>query len=64
MVTAAPQRMPMTTPEKPRNEQVAAGRFTGESGHRGEGRAAVVKLAEGGRVLTFRNFDVDPEPAA
>lgn len=60
VVTAAPERMAMTTPEKPRNVQLAAGRFTGQSGHRGEGRATVIKLAEGGRVLTFRNFDVDP----
>ena len=37
-----------------------SGDFTGESGHRGDGDAAVVKLASGGRVLTFSNFDVDP----
>ncbi len=55
-----PERMATTTPDKPRNEQLAAGRFTGESGHSGEGRASVIRLAEGGRVLTFRNFDVDP----
>jgi len=62
VVTAAPEpeRMAMTTPEEPRDVQTLAGRFTGESGHRGEGRAAVVELAEGGRVLTFRDFDVDP----
>ena len=64
VVTAAPsapaQRTEPAKEEKPRNVQLAAGRFTGESGHRGEGRASVVKLAEGGRVLTFRNFDVDP----
>ncbi len=44
----------------PRNVQVLAGRFSGESGHRGEGKAAVVKLAKGGRVVTFSEFDVDP----
>ena len=43
-----------------RNVQVLSGRFSGESGHRGEGKAAVVELAKGGRVLTFSSFDVDP----
>jgi Electron transfer DM13 len=58
VVTAAP--MATKTPEKPRNMQLASGHFTGQSGHSGQGRAAVIKLAKGGRVLTFRNFDVDP----
>jgi hypothetical protein len=43
-----------------RNVQVLAGTFKGESGHRGEGKAAVVELAKGGRVVTFSSFDVDP----
>ena len=43
-----------------RNVQLLSGAFTGESGHRGSGDAAVVKLGSGGRVLTFSNFDVDP----
>lgn len=42
-----------------RNVQVRAGRFSGVSGHEGTGKAAVVKRAEGGRVLTFNDFDVD-----
>jgi hypothetical protein len=40
--------------------QVLSGRFGGESGHSGEGKAAVVKLPDGARKLTFRDFDVDP----
>jgi len=43
-----------------RNVQSFSGTFKGESGHRGEGKAAVVELAKGGRVLTFSEFDVDP----
>lgn len=42
------------------NVQVRSGRFSGESGHSGQGKAAVVKLADGGRRLTFRDFEVDP----
>ncbi len=70
VVTAAP---PTEAPEqsgsaaKPaasrRNVQVASGRFEGVSGHRGVGRAAVIELAEGGRRLTFRDFDVEPGAA-
>jgi len=47
-------------PPPTQNVQVLSGRFGGESGHRGEGKAAVVELAKGGRVLTFSSFDVDP----
>lgn len=47
-------------PERPRNVRLLSGRFSGESGHRGEGNAAVVELAKGGRVVTFSKFDVDP----
>ncbi len=42
------------------NVELLSGDFSGESGHRGKGDAAAVMLAEGGRVLTFSNFDVDP----
>jgi hypothetical protein len=42
------------------NVQVLAGSFGGASGHSGEGKAAVVKLADGSRKLTFSDFDVDP----
>lgn len=45
--------------EPKRNVQTLAGGFSGASGHSGTGKAAVVKLAEGGRVLTFSEFDVD-----
>lgn len=44
----------------PGKVQVLSGRFSGESGHGGQGKAAVVKLEDGGRMLTFRDFDVDP----
>ena len=47
-------------PPPARNVQLLSGRFTGESGHGGEGKAAVVKLGKGGRALTFSSFDVDP----
>jgi hypothetical protein len=48
--------------EKPAgNVQVASG--TVESlAHSGEGNAAVVKLAQGGRKLTLTEFDIDPGP--
>ena len=42
------------------NVQVLAGSFDGASGHSGQGKAAVVKLANGERKLTFSEFDVDP----
>ena len=62
VVTAAPSaaaEAPSGTPPR-KDVQVLSGAFGGESGHRGRGRAAVVRLAGGERVLTFRNFDVDP----
>jgi hypothetical protein len=46
-------------PPPARNVRLLSGRFRGESGHDGEGDAAVVRLAEGGRVITFTRFDVD-----
>jgi len=48
------------SPAPASNVGLLSGAFTGESGHRGTGDAAVVELAAGGRVLTFSNFDVDP----
>ena len=51
---------PKRSPAPAANVQLLSGAFKGESGHRGKGDAAVVMLAEGGRVLTFSNFDVDP----
>ncbi len=42
------------------NVQTLSGSFTGESNHRGKGRAAVVELPSGARKLTFSEFDVDP----
>lgn len=67
IVTAAPEQpsdvRPQTSEakEKPRrNALVFAGDFNGESGHRGEGKAEVIELAKGERVVTFSQFDVDP----
>jgi len=42
------------------NAQLLSGRFGGESGHQGEGKAVVVKLPDGRRMLTFSDFEVDP----
>jgi hypothetical protein len=42
------------------NVQTLSGSFSGESGHRGSGKAAVVELPSGERKLTFSEFDVDP----
>ncbi len=66
IVTAAPSAMAADEPRRgddaapPRNAQVLAGSFSGASGHSGKGKATVVKLADGGRKLTFSDFDVDP----
>jgi hypothetical protein len=62
--TAAPTRTPEPAEGSrpsaaPRNVEVLSGTFSGESGHRGQGRVAVVELAGGGRKLTFSEFDVD-----
>jgi hypothetical protein len=42
------------------NVEVASGSFEGVSGHSGTGEAAVIELAEGGRVISFGDFEVDP----
>jgi hypothetical protein len=67
VVTAAPRavaadggRTAGDRPPPSGNVEVRSGRFSGESGHSGQGKAAVVKLANGDRKLTFRDFDVDP----
>ena len=61
IVTATETRPPDAGREAPpQNTRLLAGEFSGESGHRGKGDAVVVGLAEGGRVLTFSDFDVDP----
>ncbi len=58
---AGGERTPAERPAAPKqNTRLLAGEFSGESGHRGKGDAVVVGLAEGGRVLTFSDFDVDP----
>jgi hypothetical protein len=44
------------------NQLVASGSFGGLDGHGGGGRAEVIDLARGGRVVTFTDFDVDPGP--
>jgi len=40
--------------------EVASGAVEGVSGHVGTGQAAIVELADGGSVLTFSEFDIDP----
>ena len=61
-VAAAPapvaESAPAPRPEG--NVQTLSGSFSGESGHRGSGKAAVVELPSGERKLTFSKFDVDP----
>lgn len=49
--------------ERPRraNVEAASGRFS-PLAHPAEGRAAVVELAGGGRVLTLTDFETDPGP--
>jgi len=65
IVVAAPagdMAMPASDEVTPRRDvQVAAGRVEAV-GHSAEGRAAVVSLAAGGRVLTLADFDIDPGP--
>ena len=46
-----------------RNVALAEGMFEGADGHDGSGVATVIDQAEGGRVLTFTDFDVDPGAA-
>ncbi len=48
-------------PAPRRNRTVAAGRVESLA-HDGSGRAQVIALAEGGRVLTLTDFDIDPGP--
>ncbi len=52
---AAPAAMPAM------NVQLAAGSVEAV-GHSAEGRAALVRLARGGHVLTLTDFDIDPGP--
>jgi hypothetical protein len=51
----APASMPVM------NVQIAAGAVQAV-GHSAEGRAALVRLARGGHVLTLTDFDIDPGP--
>ncbi len=50
-----------SAPAPRRNRTVAAGRVESLA-HDGSGRAQVIALAEGGRVLTLTDFDIDPGP--
>lgn len=52
---------PAAEPPRPRNVQLAAGHFRSIA-HPGSGRAAVVKLPGGSRVLTLTRFATDPGP--
>ena len=53
-----------TNSEKPKRPEgpveLASGGFVGVDGHAGAGEATVVEEADGDRVLTFTEFDVDP----
>ncbi|HEX2085916.1 MAG TPA: DM13 domain-containing protein [Solirubrobacteraceae bacterium] len=48
-------------PPAPRNVLLAEGAVESLA-HDGEGRAQVIELAAGGRVLTLTDFDIDPGP--
>jgi len=52
---------PEPEPEPRRNQLVATGRVESLA-HDGKGRAQVIRLAEGGRMLTLTDFDIDPGP--
>lgn len=59
--TASPGAQSQRSPRKPAgNVQLVTGSFSGQSGHSGSGKAAVVRLPSGERKLTFSRFDVDP----
>jgi len=56
---SAPGPTTAPLPPPPQDVQLLSGSFGGASGHAGRGQAAVVKLADGARVLTFSDFNVD-----
>jgi Electron transfer DM13 len=58
-VAMAAARAPSST--GPRNVLLGAGRFESIR-HEAEGRAQAIELAQGGRVLTLTNFEVDNGP--
>ncbi|MGI8633730.1 MAG: DM13 domain-containing protein [Solirubrobacterales bacterium] len=47
---------------EPMDTELASGSFRGADNHAGSGKAELIKLADGGRRLQFRDFDVDPGP--
>ena len=47
-------------PEPAKPVSLAAGQFTGADGHAGTGTATLIREADGARVVTFTEFDVDP----
>lgn len=64
VATAAPNPAPSTSadePAEPRNVLVRAGSLQSVR-HAASGKAMVIELAEGGRVLTLTNFEVDNGP--
>ncbi|HEX2086212.1 MAG TPA: DM13 domain-containing protein [Solirubrobacteraceae bacterium] len=61
VATAEPAPARQAPAATPRNELLAEGRVESRA-HDGEGRAQVIELAEGGRVLTLTDFDIDPGP--
>lgn len=64
VATAAPSPAPSASedrPAEPRNVLVRAGSFQSVR-HAASGKAMVIELAEGGRVLTLTNFEVENGP--
>ena len=57
-----PKPQPAPKPAPKENVELATGSFRGVDGHDGRGSATVIKLAEGGRVVTFTDFDIDNGP--
>jgi hypothetical protein len=60
VAVAAPASAPRGD-QPPRNIRLRAGRFEAV-GHPARGAATLIRLAEGGRVLTLTNFEVDNGP--
>ena len=58
---ATPEPAP-APPPPPRNVELGRGAFSGLDGHGARGTATAIRLAEGGRVVTFTDFDVDNGP--
>jgi hypothetical protein len=47
-------------PEPAKPVSLASGQFAGADGHAGTGTATYIREPDGGRIVTFTGFDVDP----